>query len=117
LNEQVLEQVSVLLLIVLEALSHLDASGRLQALDKLVSALHAIDTRFVLCLRLLNLHVALSNLQVLEHLIVKALLFGLDHLLRLDGEVSIHLLLDLIDTLAALLLDELDHTSHNRLLL
>jgi len=48
---------------------------------------------------------------------VKALLFGLDHLLRLDGEVSIHLLLDLIDTLAALLLDELDHTSHNRLLL
>ena len=117
LNEQVLEKISVLLLIVLEAFGHLDASSGLQAFDELVSALHAIDTRFVLRLRFLNLKVALSNLQVLEHLIVESLLLSLDHLLRLHSEVGLHLLGDLVDTLATLLLNELDHASHDSLLL
>jgi len=48
---------------------------------------------------------------------VEALLFGLDHLFGLNGEVGLHLLLNLVDALAALLLDERDHASHNRLLL
>lgn len=117
LHEQVLEQIGVLLLIVLEALGHLDASFSLQALHEFVGALHAIDTRFICGLRFLNLQVALSDLQVLEHLIVQALLLGLDHLLGLHGEVCLHLLLDLGDALAALLLDELDHASHNASLL
>ena len=117
LHEQVLEQVSVLLLVVLETLGHLKSSRGLQTLDKLVCALHAVDTRFISRLRFLNLKVALSDLQVLEHLVMKTLLFGLDHFLRLHGEVRLHLLLNLVDTFATLLLNELDHAIHDGLLL
>ena len=81
LNEQILQQVGILLLIVGEALSHLDTSLGLQALNELVGTLHAIDTSFVLCLGFLNFKVALGNLQVLEHLITQALLLSLDHFL------------------------------------
>ena len=81
LDEQVLQQVGVLLLIVGEALGHLYTSLILQTLDELVGTLHAIDTRFVLCLGSLDLKVALRNLQVLEHLVAQALLLGLDHFL------------------------------------
>jgi len=113
LDEQVLQQVSVLLLIVDEALGHLYTSLSLQTLDELVGTLHASDTRFVLCLGPLDLKVALRNLQVLEHLVAQALLLGLDHFLRLHGKVGLHLLSDVVDALTSLLLNELDHASHD----
>ena len=85
----------------------------MQALNELVGSLHTIDTRFICCLRFLNLHVSLSNLQVFQHLVTKALLLRLDHLFRLHSEVSLHLLRDLIHTLTTLLLDKFDHASHD----
>ena len=101
------------MLIVHESLGHLKSSRFFQAFHELVGSLHTIDTRFICCLRFLNLHVALSNLQVFQHLVAKALLLRLDHLLRLHSEVSLHLLRDLVHTLATLLLDKLDHASHD----
>ena len=40
-------------------------------------------------------------------------LLSLDHLLRLNGEVIVHLLLDLLDALRSLRPDKLDHAVHD----
>ena len=91
----------------------MDTCFGLKGFDKFVSSLHAIDARFILSLRSLDLEVTLSDLQILEHLVIETLLLSLDHLFRLDGKVSFHLLIDLADTLLALSADELDHSLHD----
>ena len=115
LNKKVLEEGGVLISVLHKALSHLETSFILKTFDQFISSLHAIDTRFICCLRFLNLEVAFCDLQVLQHLIIKTLLFGLNHLFWLHGEVRLHLLLDLVNSLATLRANELDHTVHDEL--
>ena len=75
---------------------------------------HSVDALFVCVLGFLDFQVTLCNLQVLEHLVVKTLLLGLDHLLGLDGEVCLHLLSNLVHALDTLSFDKLNHALHNK---
>jgi hypothetical protein len=114
LDEQILEQITVSWTILSEALGHLLSRLGLQTLYELMCALHAIDTLLVLLFGFLNLEVALSDLQVLQHLILQTLLLGLNLFLRLGCEVGFHLGLDLFNTFDSLSADELDHAIHDQ---
>ncbi len=115
LDEQVLKELLMGSWVVLELLMHLSASLSLETLNQLVGALHTINTRFVLGLRPLDLHVALSNLQVFGGLVLQTLLLGLDHVLRLSGEVILHLLLNGLDALPTLSANEVGHAINDGL--
>lgn len=102
LDKQVLQKVRVGVSVISELLLHLNTSLFLKGFNEGVGLLHTLDSGLVHLLGPSNLEVTLCSLQVLLVLVLKSLLFGLDHLLRLHGEILVHLLLDLLDSFLAL---------------
>ena len=115
LHEQVFEEVGVRVAILRHLLGHPLTSRTQQALHQVVSMFHALNARSVHFLRLGDLRRDLGLLHILQHLILQFLGLIKKLLLREGGELIISLPFNLLDTLSALLLDELDHALHDPL--
>eukprot|EP00356_Strombidium_inclinatum_P016495 CAMPEP_0170493052 /NCGR_PEP_ID=MMETSP0208-20121228/13282_1 /TAXON_ID=197538 /ORGANISM="Strombidium inclinatum, Strain S3" /LENGTH=248 /DNA_ID=CAMNT_0010768909 /DNA_START=52 /DNA_END=796 /DNA_ORIENTATION=- len=109
LDEEVLEKLLIGVFVAVELFADLLAHLLTQVLDVLIDFSHALDTLQILLLGLLDLQADLLVGKFVLEVLRDLLLFFLDVLVLLDGELVAHRLLDARDLLVTVLLDELDH--------